>query len=83
VTAARVGADGVRLTWPAVPRAGSYAVYQAQGTTPLTFAFGTGTPGTTLVGLQNGVTYNFQIRARGPADEEFVTSNTVTVTAGQ
>jgi hypothetical protein len=80
LSATRSGTNGARLSWPAVPRAASYAIYQAQGSTPLAFAFAAANPGTTLVGLASGVTYNFQVRARTVADEEFATSNTVTLT---
>ncbi len=76
----RPAADSVRLDWPSVPGAASYAVYQAQGSTPMAFAFTTAQPTTTLVGLARGVEYRFQVRARNGADQEFATSTTATVT---
>jgi hypothetical protein len=79
VNLTRSGTDGATLEWQASPRAASYAVYQAQGSTPLAFAFTSSRPSTTLVGLPRGVTYSFQVRARDGQDREFAASNTVTL----
>jgi len=79
----RAGTDGARLDWLPVPGAVSYAVYQAQGSTPLAFAYTTDRPNTTLTGLTNPAGYSFQIRARGLSDQELGTSNTVNLPASQ
>src|SRR5439155_21913174 len=62
VNLTRTGTDGVTLEWPTSPRAASFAVYQAQGSTSLAFAFTSTRSSTTLVGLPRGVTYSFQVR---------------------
>ena len=80
LTIRRKGAQAVELNWPMVPGAGTFAVYQAQGATPLAFAFATGAHSTTLTGLAPGVEYTLQVRARDAADTEYATSNAVTVT---
>ena len=59
------------------------AVYQAQGSTPLAFAYTTDRPNTTLTGLTNPAGYSFQIRARGLSDQELGTSNMVNLPASQ
>ncbi len=82
LTLVRTGPSEVRLNWPPLHGIGSYAVYQAQGDTPLSFAFTTGTPGTTLTGLAPGTSYTFQVRARDAAGREVATSNTVTLQLG-
>src|SRR5581483_8180481 len=73
----RAGSDGARLEWPIVPGAVSYAVYQAQGSTPLAFAFASDRPYTTLSGLTNPAGYTFQVRARNLAGDEIGSSITV------
>ena len=66
-----------------LPGATSYAIYQAQGSTPLALAFTTTQPNTTLVGLTNPAGYTFQVRARNAADQEFAGSISVTLSPGQ
>jgi hypothetical protein len=83
LTLTRAGADGARLEWPIVPGAASYAVYQAQGSTPLAFAYTTDRPYTTLTGLTNPAGYTFQVRARNVADQEIGTSVSVTLPSAQ
>jgi hypothetical protein len=73
----------VTLEWPTSPRAASFAVYQAQGSTSLAFAFTSTRSSTTLVGLPRGVAYSFQVRARDGQDREFAASNTVTLDLSQ
>src|SRR5205085_5097871 len=79
VNLTRAGADGARLDWPVLPGAATYAVYQAQGSTPLAFAYATDRPYTTLTGLTNPAGYTFQVRARNANDQEIGTSITVNV----
>ncbi|HEY7060456.1 MAG TPA: fibronectin type III domain-containing protein [Chloroflexota bacterium] len=80
----RTGADGVRLEWPPIPGAATYAVYQAQGSTPLAFAFSTDIrTNTTLTGLSNPAGYQFQVRARNAADQEISSSITVNIPPSQ
>jgi hypothetical protein len=79
LTARPTGPDSARLEWPMLPGATSYAVYQAQGSTPLAFAFSTGQGNTTLSGLTNAAGYTFQVRARNAADQELGASVTVTL----
>ncbi len=79
----RAGPSGVKLVWSPLRGVGSYAIYQAQGTTPLAYVFSTGSTSTTLSGLAQGVTYSFQVRARDTNDQEVATSNTVSFTPGQ
>ena len=83
LTIRRKDARTVELSWPMLWGAGTFAVYQAQGATPLTFAFATGTHSTTLTGLAPGVDYTLQVRARNAADVEFAVSNPVTITPDQ
>jgi hypothetical protein len=78
LTAERAGASGVRLTWTRLRGANNYAVYHAQGNTPLAFLVSSGSNTTTLAGLPQGITFSFQVRARDVLDNEFATSDTVT-----
>ncbi|HLH22542.1 MAG TPA: fibronectin type III domain-containing protein [Chloroflexota bacterium] len=79
----RTGADSVRLEWPVLPGAVSYAVFQAQGSTPLAFAYNTDRPYTTLSGLTNPAGYTFQVHARNLNDQDLATSVTVTIPPSQ
>jgi chitodextrinase len=83
LTATPKGPQAVELEWPMLRGAGTFAVYQAQGDTPLAFAFATGMHRTTLTGLVPGTTYTFQVRARDAADVEFGVSNSVSVSPDQ
>jgi hypothetical protein len=77
------GPNAAKLVWAPVRGATSYAVYQAQGDTPLAFLLSTGTTNTTLSGLAPGTAYSFQVRARDSFDRELAASNTVNLTPGQ
>jgi hypothetical protein len=71
------------LEWPLLPGVAAYAVYQAQGDTPLALAFTTSQPTTTLVGLNRSISYTFQVRARNGADQDVAVSPPVTLTLDQ
>lgn len=79
----RTGPQTVRLSWPRLRGAGAFAVYQAQGNTPLAFAFVTGNYSTTLTGLASGIDYRFQVRARNSDDVEYATSDVITFSLEQ
>jgi hypothetical protein len=76
----RAGANAAKLTWTPVRGAATYAIYQAQGATPLAFLLATSNTNTTLSGLAPGIGYSFQVRARDNVEAELSVSNTVTFT---